>query len=361
MRPSAPSAARPGAVEPEHRLVARGLEQRLGGKALCAGGQPRAAANKLREHRSARAPLPPRSARRLARARHGIWGGVWSAPTTTDRDRKVLRCLIEEVDRRRVAREERRGDAGPCAGAAARSPSLASRLRNSQPAIRTDEDTIALLAPARHHYDDGDYRRRSSTAKAGASGYRRAVHGGHRRAACAATAASPPTLRPPIRPTASWLPIRERRPEESRRNRALDPAPAAQRRLHRRRAGDTPGAPWRIRVNDKRGVLRSRGPDGFVPIDDAMRQLSAVSRQTVLQRVKRGELKAVHVSRGRRKGLRIRVPADGGLFDAGAMNAGAGDDDPKARSKPGTAPLPPTARIPSDSPSAGFYWRSASR
>jgi hypothetical protein len=32
-----------------------------------------------------------------------------------------------------------------------------------------------------------------------------------------------------------------------------------------------------------------------------------VSRQTVLQRVKRGELHAVHVNRGRRKGLRIKA------------------------------------------------------
>ena len=32
-----------------------------------------------------------------------------------------------------------------------------------------------------------------------------------------------------------------------------------------------------------------------------------VSRQTVLQRVKRGELKAVLVRQGRRKGLRIKV------------------------------------------------------
>ena len=32
-----------------------------------------------------------------------------------------------------------------------------------------------------------------------------------------------------------------------------------------------------------------------------------VSRQTVLQRVKRGELEAVLVTRGRRKGLRIKV------------------------------------------------------
>jgi hypothetical protein len=41
-----------------------------------------------------------------------------------------------------------------------------------------------------------------------------------------------------------------------------------------------------------------------------------VSRQTVLQRVKRGQLEAVHVTRGRQKGLRIKVIAQQGqLFD----------------------------------------------
>jgi hypothetical protein len=39
---------------------------------------------------------------------------------------------------------------------------------------------------------------------------------------------------------------------------------------------------------------------------DAMRCLR-VSRQTVLHRVKRGELRAVHVQTGRRKGLYIKV------------------------------------------------------
>jgi hypothetical protein len=41
-----------------------------------------------------------------------------------------------------------------------------------------------------------------------------------------------------------------------------------------------------------------------------------VSRQTVLQRVKRGELDALHIRNGRRKGLRILVPhAETSLFD----------------------------------------------
>jgi len=50
-------------------------------------------------------------------------------------------------------------------------------------------------------------------------------------------------------------------------------------------------------------------------------KLLGVTRQTVLQRVKRGELKAVHIRLGRRKGLRIKVPdAPTDLFAAATMN-----------------------------------------
>jgi len=41
-----------------------------------------------------------------------------------------------------------------------------------------------------------------------------------------------------------------------------------------------------------------------------------VARQTVLHKVQRGELEAVHVNSGRRKGLRINVSShQAGLFD----------------------------------------------
>jgi len=46
--------------------------------------------------------------------------------------------------------------------------------------------------------------------------------------------------------------------------------------------------------------------EGFLPMREAIRALG-VSRQTVLQRVKRGELEAIHVIRGKQKGLRIKV------------------------------------------------------
>ena len=56
-------------------------------------------------------------------------------------------------------------------------------------------------------------------------------------------------------------------------------------------------------------------PDGYLPLDEAAKQLGC-ARQTVLHKVQRGELHAVQVTSGRRKGLRIQVSSDGaGLFD----------------------------------------------
>ena len=78
----------------------------------------------------------------------------------------------------------------------------------------------------------------------------------------------------------------------------------------------TPGAPWRIRITEElcRAFVDTAPPD-YVPVVDAMRRLS-ISRQTVWQRVKRGELEALHVRQGQRKGLRIRVvDPPTGLFD----------------------------------------------
>ena len=63
-------------------------------------------------------------------------------------------------------------------------------------------------------------------------------------------------------------------------------------------------------MNDElRARFVEQAPPDYLPMVEATTKLG-VSRQTVLQRVKRGELKAVLVTRGRRKGLRIRVVDD---------------------------------------------------
>ena len=68
-----------------------------------------------------------------------------------------------------------------------------------------------------------------------------------------------------------------------------------------------PGGPWHIRIDDAlRAKIVPKVPDGWVGLDQAAKALE-VARQTVLDRIRRGELRAVHVNRGRRKGLAIEI------------------------------------------------------
>jgi transposase len=69
----------------------------------------------------------------------------------------------------------------------------------------------------------------------------------------------------------------------------------------------TPGAPWRIRITEQlRNLFVDHAPPDYVSVMEAKRRLG-VSRQTIWQRVKRGELEALHVRQGQHKGLRIKV------------------------------------------------------
>src|SRR3954451_25233758 len=136
-------------VEPEHRLVARGLE-RDWEHALTELAQAEAELA-LREHQRPRTLTETEREHLLALG--SDLGRVWAAPTTTDRDRKqLLRCLIEEaiLD---VVREQRRATVTiRWKGGAI--TELAVALPRHQPSIRTDEDTIALLERLAAHYDD---------------------------------------------------------------------------------------------------------------------------------------------------------------------------------------------------------------
>ncbi len=293
-------------VEPEHRLVARGLE-RDWERALTALAEAEAELA-LRERQRPRALTDTQRQQLLALG--ADLARVWSAPSTTDRDRKqLLRCMIEEVivD---VAREEHQATLTlRWRGGAI--TELIVALPRYQPKIRTDEDTLALMRRLAVHYDDatiaGILNRQDRHS---ATGQR-------------FTAQIVSSLR------VHWEIARHQPPDEPPDGELLPIVQAAEvlgvvpSTLHRwLQAGfiageqDTPGAPWRIRVNDElRSLFVEDAPAGYVPILDAMRTLG-VSRQTVLQRVKRGELQALHVRNGRRKGLRILAPqAESTLFD----------------------------------------------
>ena len=71
----------------------------------------------------------------------------------------------------------------------------------------------------------------------------------------------------------------------------------------------TPAAPWRVRVTeeDRRRLSTADSADGWLPLKGAAQKLG-VSQQTVLQRIKAGELQAVRVHVRRRSAWRILMP-----------------------------------------------------
>ena len=289
------------AVDPENRLVARGLEAQWE-KHLHELEQ-------AKQELSRREQLRPRTLSAQERRSLLTLGRdlqrLWHAPTLSVRDRKqLLRTLLEEVTVT-VHREQyqahlklrwRGGKFTECDVA----------LPRSRPAtIRTDEDTLELVRRLAQHYPDATIAGiLNAQGRLSAQGLRfnQNLVGNLRRHW------KIPCFEPPAeRPEGELLSIRQAA-------RVLGTAPST---LHRWVndgfiAGEqpTPGAPWRIRITD---ALRSRfvdnSPEGYVVMQAATRRLG-VSRQTVLQRVKRGELDAVLVRRGRCKGLRIKVVND---------------------------------------------------
>ena len=185
-------------------------------------------------------------------------------------------------------------------------------LRRRQPAIRTDEDTIDLIRRLAVHYPDAVIagilnRQRRRTARG-----------------LSYTASRVQSLRYHWHIPCHQPDDNDQTPEGEPLNvtaaaRQLDIAPSTLLRWLNDGfiAGEqvTPGAPWRIRLtNQLRDMLTDTAPDGWVPLGYATQALG-VSRQTVLQKVKRGELRAVLTRTGRRKGLRIEIPTpQQGLF-----------------------------------------------
>jgi DNA invertase Pin-like site-specific DNA recombinase/uncharacterized protein YndB with AHSA1/START domain len=290
-------------VEPENRLVARTLEAEW--------------EQRLSELARARAELAQREKERPEsltdeQREHLRTLGidlkrVWKAPTTTDRDRKeLLNLLLEEVNIRldRSAKQNSVHLTLRWQGGAISELDVA--LPNPhQPTIKTDENTIDLLRRLACHYDDA-----MIAGILNRQGRRTAM--GER-----FTANRVGNLRRYRKIT------RYQRSEDKREGDLVTVTKAAEilgiapSTVHRWLddgfiAGEQPtfGAPWRIRMNNE---LRSRfveeAPAGFVTMQEATRILG-VSRQTVLHRVKLGKLDAVHICRGRRKGLRIKVLND---------------------------------------------------
>lgn len=286
------------AVEPENRLVARTLEADW--------------EHKLKELATAQAQLarrqsevcfnPTDAQREKIRALGSDLRLVWTAPTTTDKDRKeLLQDLMEDVTIKippdsATAQIVARWKTGAVT-------ELEVLWKNRQVApIRTEEDTIQLVRRlAAHHPDAIIASVLNRQGKHTATGERfTAGRVGNLRRYWKIPAYEPP----PVSPEGELLTVQG----------AADKLGVAASTLHRWLmdgfiAGEqvTPGAPWRIRMTKElQDIFVAEAPQGYVAMPEAMRRLG-VSRQAIMQRVKRGELPFVHTRRGRHKGLLIGV------------------------------------------------------
>jgi DNA invertase Pin-like site-specific DNA recombinase len=292
------------ACEPENRLVARTLEQRLEQTlAACECQQ-----HKLTELQARRPdPLSADEHQALARLTREL-PRLWEAETTTARDRKeLLRTLITEVVAT-VKHDPRRAEVEIIWDGGAHTK-LTVRLRRGVESRRTDEDTVALIRRLAEHH--ADQRIAAILNKQG-------------------------------RRTGADLPFNQLRVKTVRKTHRIPAAPppdpdgelrTIEQAAHELgvaggtiyrwlRSGllpgeqTTPHAPWRIRISEEiRRQFVPDVPDGYVALDEAAKRLGC-ARQTVLHRVQRGELHAVQVTSGRRRGLRIKVSGSAiGLFE----------------------------------------------
>lgn len=285
-------------VEPENRLVARGLETEW--------------ENRLRDLAAAEVELRRREQQRpnslslaqlqtLQRLGSDI-GQVWTATTTTDRDRKELvRSLLEEVIFHLKRAEGHAHLTLRWRGGAITTLNIpVPKFKPMGP--RTDEDTLSLLRRLAALYPDeviaGILNRQGRKTAMGERFTANQV--GSLRRYRDIPRYQPPSTAPDgelvsIRKAAQILSM-----NTSSIHRWLADGFIAGEQV-------TPGAPWQIRITDElRARIVQQAPPEYLPMLEATLKLG-VSRQTVLQRVKRGELKAVLLRQGRRKGLRIKV------------------------------------------------------
>jgi predicted DNA-binding transcriptional regulator AlpA len=294
-------------VDPENRLVARGLEATWEESLRAA---QRAKAELTRRERQQPHAVTEEQRRRLISLGEDLQK-VWQAQSTSLRDKKeLLRTLLEEVSVS-VDREQFRALLKLRWRAGLLSEVDVSLPRSRPATVRTDEDTIALVRRLAQYHDDatiaGILNRQERTTARGLR-FTQNLVGNVRRSwdipRWTGVSDSSAGELMSIRQTARELGI-----APSTIHRWLKDGFIAGEQV-------TPGAPWRVRVNDTlRRRLVQEAPEGYIPMQEVTKLLG-VTRQTVLQRVKRGELDAVLLYQGRRKGLRIKASSDQpGLFE----------------------------------------------
>ena len=287
------------AVEPENRLVARGLE---------AAWEAR-----LGEVTRAQAALADRQARRPVALSEDemLWLGaagadlraVFDADTTTMAERKqLLRAVLSQVVIT-LDPETKAAAVLICfEGGAVVSRSVAPP-RKGWHIPATDEDTVELITRLACRYDDtriAQILSRQGRKTARGLEFTRERVNALRQARGIPTGGS----REEVGADETIMSLTEARRElgvsDSTIYRWLREGFITGTQL-------TPGGPWHLRVDaELRAKIVPELPPGWVRLDQAAQALG-VARQTVLDRVRRGELRSVEVTRGRRRGLAIQI------------------------------------------------------
>jgi DNA invertase Pin-like site-specific DNA recombinase len=305
-------------VEPENRLVARTMEAALEGKLTAV----RTAENQLTTQQARRPVTLTEQETAWITTAGADLRAIFQAPATTNTQRKeLIRAVITEIAVTVHDNPDGDGTARTCqvqitwqggASTALQMPMTASGRHGRT----TSEDTLGLIRRLASRYDDttiarilGQQNRRTATGLPFRKTHVRALRTYH---GIPEYQAPPANVRPGCQ-DAIVVSIAEA-------GRHLGVSSATIYRWLRDGfvTGEqlTPGAPWQIRVDQQlRDRVQPQAPDGWLPLGQAAARLG-LARQTVLHKVHRGELNAIYLTRGRRKGLRIQAGhGQAGLFD----------------------------------------------
>jgi excisionase family DNA binding protein len=292
------------ACEPENRLVARTLERKLEDALSAVACEQRTLA--ALEH-ARPAPLTAQEREALTRLARDL-PRLWAAKSTSARDcKELLRALISEIVVT-VRRPENIAAVEILWEGGARSELSVRLVRRGAKRTCTSEDTVELVGRLAVHHPDHQIaailNRQGRSTGTGLPFTATRVKGIRQRASIPAA--------PPPDPDGDTVTVEQ----------AANTLQVSTATIHRwLREGLLPGeqvtvgSPWRIRLTDEiRGQFVPDVPDGYLPLNEAAKRLG-VARQTVLHQVQRGQRHAVHVTAGRRKGLRIQVlQSEAGLF-----------------------------------------------
>ena len=298
------------ACEPENRLVARTLEAAWEDKlAAVTASRTALAAEQARQP----ATLTDDEMRWLAAAGADIQA-VFDAPSTTPRERKqLIRALLTEItvtvdQQARTAALTIYWEGGASTAITAPLPRLGAPWRT------TDTSTVNLVRRLAEHYDDAAIA--STLARQGRRTGTGLAYTKNRVADLRHAHGIPAAPRKNVTPAGQDDDVVSI-------TKAAAGLGVGVSTIYRwladgfiRGEQAEPGAPWRIRLTEElRAKVAGQAPDGWLPLNQAATALG-VARQTVLHKVQRGELAAVHVRHGRRSGLRIQVkPDQAGLFE----------------------------------------------